>query len=118
MEHDFQAAMEDDLNTANAIAVLFDMVKAINTAFHENEVHSKDILSQCGALLKKLGGVLGILTKNISSSPDAEIEKIIEERQTARKNKDWAKADALRDQLAAMGIILEDTPLGVKWKRK
>ncbi len=118
LENDFRAAMDDDLNTANAIAVLFDMVKAINTAFHENEPHSREILNQCSELLKKLGGVLGILNKQVSTSPDAEIEQLIEQRQAARKNKDWATADAIRDRLASMDIILEDTPLGVKWKRK
>ena len=118
LENDFRAAMDDDLNTANAIAVLFDMVKAINTAFNESEPHSREILNQCSELLKKLGGVLGILNKQVSTSPDAEIEQLIEQRQAARKNKDWATADAIRDRLASMDIILEDTPLGVKWKRK
>ena len=118
LENEFKAAMDDDLNTANAIAVLFDMVKAINTAFSENEAHSKEVLERCSALLKKLGDVLGILNKDLAVNSDTEIEQLIEERQAARKQKDWAKADAIRDQLAAMDIILEDTPLGVKWKRK
>lgn len=118
-------AMEDDLNTADAIAALFEMVKLINV-FRNNVVHgtqgyeskpSHEIVRFAEGLLRELGGVLGILQKKEDKSLDAEIDALINQRQQARKEKNWKLADEIRDRLKGMGIILEDTPQGVKWKR-
>jgi len=110
-------AMEDDLNTADAIAALFDMVREINANIHATSNSSVAVIEFAENLLKELGSVLGILQKSDNDSIDSEIEKLIEKRQQARKEKNWALADSIRDQLKDMGIILEDTPQGVKWRR-
>ncbi len=112
----FTDAMDDDLNTADAISVLFELVKDINTALAENKL-SKESAQAAYDLLKELCDVLGIFKTEKSDSLEAEIEKLIEERQQARKDKNFARADEIRDKLKADGIILEDTPQGVKWKR-
>lgn len=112
----FTDAMDDDLNTADAISVLFELVKDINTALAENKL-SKESAQAAYDLLKELCDVLGIFKAEKSDSLEAEIEKLIEERQQARKDKNFARADEIRDKLKADGIILEDTPQGVKWKR-
>mgnify|MGYP003291453984 CR=1 FL=1 len=114
---DFCEAMDDDLNTGLAIATLFDLVRDINTEFTSTSVQSIADIDKCINLLKELGGVLGILQKSETESIDAEIEELIEKRQEARKNKNFALADEIRDNLKAQGIVLEDTPNGVKWKR-
>ncbi len=108
----FIAAMEDDLNTADAISVLFEMVRFINTA----EKLSFEDAEFCRSMLKELGGVLGLLQKEKSGDISAEVEALIAERAEARKAKDWAKSDEIRDKLKAMGVVLEDTRSGVKWK--
>jgi len=113
----FIEAMEDDLNTADAIAALFEMVKEINTAVNASSI-SKDIIGFSYDLLKELGGVLGILQKDKEDKLDAEIEELIKIRQQARKEKNWKLADEMRDKLKEMGILLEDTPQGVKWRRQ
>jgi len=110
-------AMEDDLNTADAIAALFDMVREINANIHATSNSSVAVIEFAENLLKELGSVLGILQKSDNDSIDSEMEKLIEKRQQARKEKNWALADSIRDQLKDMGIILEDTPQGVKWRR-
>ena len=107
----FVAAMEDDLNTADAISVLFEMVRFINSA----KDMSKSDAQCCLAALKELGGVLGLLTKETQTDISAEVEALIAERTEARKNKDWAKSDEIRDKLKDMGVVLEDTRNGVKW---
>ena len=112
----FTDAMDDDLNTADAISVLFEMVKDINTALAENNL-SKDSAQKGYDLLKELCDVLGIFKEEQSASLEDEIEKLIEERQQARKDKNFARADEIRDYLKDQGIVLEDTPQGVKWKR-
>lgn len=118
-ENSFKETMDDDLNTANAITVLFEIVKTINTAFMDEKSHSKEVLNKSLNFLKKLGNVLGIFAKEETiDSLDAEIDKKIVLRQEARKNKDWKTADAIRDELLAMDILLEDTPMGIKWRRK
>lgn len=113
----FIEAMDDDLNTADAISVLFDMVREINTSITAASSVSQETINYSSSLLRELGGVLGILQKQEESSLDAEIEELINQRQQARKDKNWKLADEIRDKLKGMGIILEDTPQGVKWKK-
>lgn len=109
----FEEAMEDDVNTADAIAVIFDLVKDINTNLSfEN---SKALLKKAYDIFSTLTGVLGLVQKRERKDLDAEIEALIEKRQQARKEKNWAVADQIRDELKARGIILEDTPQGVRW---
>jgi len=110
----FIEAMDDDLNTADGLAVIFDMVRDINSNVNENS--SKEIVKSAYDIFMELTEVLGLMYKK-EESLDSEIEKLIEERQKARKAKNWALADKIRDDLKAKGIILEDTPTGVKWKR-
>ena len=111
----FEEAMDDDFNTADALAAVFDLVKFINTNADENS--SKAYVENLFELLKKLTDVLGLIVDKKEELLDEEIENLIQERQEARKAKDFAKADAIRDDLAAKGIILEDTREGVKWKK-
>ncbi len=111
----FETAMEDDFNTADAVAAVFDLVKYSNTT--ANEDSSKEYLEKLLALLTKLTDVLGLTVERKEEMLDAEIEKLIEERQAARKAKDFARADAIRDKLLEKGIVLKDTREGVQWKR-
>lgn len=112
----FTDSMDDDINTADAISVIFDIVKYANTNIDTS--YSKDAISSLIALIRELGGVLGILCRDNSDDIlDEEIEKLIEERTTAKKNRDFQRADEIRDLLKDKGILLEDTRQGVKWKR-
>lgn len=111
----FEAAMEDDCNTADAVSAVFELVKYINT--NASSDHSGAYLQKLFDRLKTLCDVLGIQLALKEEALDADIEKMIQERQTARKNKDFARADQIRDELAQMGIILKDTREGVTWKR-
>lgn len=112
----FEQAMDDDLNTANALTAIFDLIKQINVTLTDGQ--PKAVYEGLSAKVEELIEVLGLLPKEPQGNEeDAAIEKMIEERTAARKAKDWAKADALRDQLTAMGIVLEDTPSGIRWKR-
>lgn len=112
----FEQAMEDDLNTADAISVIFEMVKLANTGL--SETSAKSVVSDVHEMIVKLCGILGIQTEVKEENLDEKIEALIAERQAARKAKNFARADEIRDQLAAEGILLEDTREGVKWKRK
>jgi len=113
----FITAMDDDLNTADGIAAVFDLVKDINTRILDKPVARAD--AQAAAdLFDELCGVLGILYNRKSNDLDAEIEALIAQRQEARKNRDWATADRIRDELKAQGIILKDTPQGVTWTKE
>ena len=111
----YEAAMEDDLNTADAIAALFELVKLCNTEADEKSTGS--FLMQLKTIVEDLCQVLGIQTEREAQLLDSEIEEMIARRQQARKDKNFALADQIRDQLADMGILLEDTREGVKWKR-
>jgi len=110
----FIEAMDDDLNTADAVSAIFDLVRDINSNINENSPRS--LVQFAYDLYMELAGVLRIVYKK-EESLDEEIEKLIEERQKARKEKNWALADKIRDDLKSRGIILEDTPQGVKWRR-
>ena len=112
---DFTNAMDDDLNTADALGILFTLVKNINKEISENA--KKEVLLRCLSLLEELCGVLGIMYDKSQDEIDGEVEQLIEQRTAARKNRDFATADKIRDQLKAMGIELEDTKDGVKWRK-
>ena len=112
----FVAAMEDDLNTADAIAALFELVRAINVYLGEG-APTKTACEKASALFGELTGVLGLLYERRQDALDAEIEAMIAARTEARKQKNWAESDRIRDELKAMNIVLEDTPQGVKWHR-
>lgn len=111
----FEKAMDDDFNTADAIAAIFDLVKYANTT--TNGDSSKAYVTALYELIVKLADVLGIVVEKKEELLDADIEALIQERQAARKERNFARADEIRDELLAKGIILEDTREGVKWKR-
>ena len=108
--------MDDDFNTADAISTIFDMVRDINTNISGDS--SKELVKICLDMIRELGAPLGILQKSTKTSLDEEIEALIQKRQQARKDRNWALADEIRDELKARGIVLEDTPQGVRWKRE
>ena len=112
---EFEKAMDDDFNTADAIAAIFELVKYANTTATAES--SKEYLRGLLDRIVKLGDVLGLILDKKEELLDADIEKPIEERQTARKAKDFARADAIRDELLEKGIILKDTREGVQWKK-
>ena len=110
-------AMEDDLNTADALGAVFELVRDLNTNVNEG-VRSKALVSHAIEVFDELVGVLGLLyNRKQKDDLDSEIEALIEQRTAARKERNWAEADRIRDELKARGIILEDTPQGVKWSR-
>ena len=108
-------AMDDDLNTADAISAIFELVKFANT--NANDASSRAFVTALKKEIVALSDVLGLQVEKKEENLDAEIEKMIEERQAARKARDFKRADEIRDELLAQGIILEDTREGVKWKR-
>ena len=112
---EFEKAMDDDFNTADAIAAIFELVKYANTTATAES--SKEYLRGLLDRIVKLGDVLGLILDKMDELLDADIEKLIEERQAARKAKDFARADAIRDELLEKGIILKDTREGVQWKK-
>ena len=111
----FIAAMEDDLNTADAIAALFELVRDINVKLGAQPARAD--VAAASELFEELTGVLGLLYDRKTELLDEDIEALIEARTAARKAKNWAEADRIRDELTAKGIVLEDTPQGVKWRR-
>ncbi len=108
----FKESMEDDLNTADAISAIFELVKEINTVTSENS--TKEFCEKELGLLTELSGVLGLLKENEKSDIPEEVSNLVEERQAARKAKDFARADEIRDELKRRGITLEDTPQGIR----
>ena len=112
----FEDAMDDDFNTADGIAALFELVKLANTTLDEHS--SKETVEYFSKAMHILCDIFGITTEKHEEVLDADIEALIEERQAARKAKNFARADEIRDQLAAMGITLKDTREGVKWSRQ
>jgi cysteinyl-tRNA synthetase len=112
----FENAMDDDCNTADAVSALFELVKFSNTTVSGES--SKEYVETIKEKILVLADVLGIVVEVEKENLDADIEAKIQERQQARKTKNFALADQIRDELLAQGIILEDTREGVKWKRK
>ncbi len=112
----FIEAMDDDLNTADGISAVFELVKDINVNVIESK--SAELIKYAIDLFDELTNVLGLVYNRDTGSLDEEIEKLIEARRNARKEKNWAEADRIRDELKAQGIVLEDTPQGVKWHRE
>ena len=111
----FNEVMDNDLNTADGISVIFDLVKFANTTTSggATKAYAKALKEE----ILRLGDVMGLILEKTPDSLDEEIEQLIEERQQARRNKDYAKADEIRDELLAKGIQLKDTREGVKWSR-
>ena len=113
----FIDAMDDDLNTADAIASIFELVRDINTNV-VGKTPSKALVEGAIAMFDELTGVLGLVYNRKTETLDSDVEALIEARTNARKEKNWAEADRIRDQLKEMGIVLEDTAQGVKWHRE
>ena len=113
----FISAMDDDLNTADAIASIFELVRDINTNV-VGKTPSKALVEGAIAMFDELTGVLGLVYNRKTETLDSDVEALIEARTNARKEKNWAEADRIRDQLKEMGIVLEDTAQDVKWHRE
>ncbi len=111
----FEKAMDDDFNTADAVAAIFELVKYSNTQV--NETSSRALAETLLTELKELADILGLIVDRQEELLDADVEALIEERQTARKERNFARADEIRATLLEQGIVLEDTREGVKWKR-
>ncbi|MBO5360317.1 MAG: cysteine--tRNA ligase [Clostridia bacterium] len=111
----FITAMDDDLNTADAIAAVFELVRDINTAIAAGA--NKTTLELASKAFDELTDVLGLVYNRSKANLDDEVEALIAQRAQARKDKNWALADEIRDKIKAMGIVLEDTPQGVKWHK-
>ena len=115
----FVAAMEDDFNTADAISVIFELVREANSASASDKAPTRALCAETLRFLDELTGVLGLLYGGDEADDGfaEKVESLIAQRAEARKAKNWAEADRLRDEIKAMGVILEDTPQGAKWKK-
>jgi cysteinyl-tRNA synthetase len=111
----FEAAMEDDFNTADAVSAIFELVKYANT--HVTDQSSKELVEKIYQMMQNLMNILGVDLTTEEDDLDAHVQEMIAKRQQARKDKDFALADQIRDQLLAEGIQLLDTREGVKWKK-
>ncbi len=111
----FESCMDDDINTADAVSAIFELVKFANTEVHEKS--SKAFAEAVKQEIVSLCDILGLIADRKEETLDSDIENLIAQRQEARKTKDFAMADEIRDQLTKMGIVLEDTREGVKWKK-
>lgn len=114
----FEAAMDDDLNTADALSVVFDMVRDINTLINDGQTHSHQMTTHFLSQFNVYSQVLGLFGQKKDEALEDEIAALIQQRQQARKAKNFQEADRIRDLLKEQGILLEDTPQGVKWKRE
>ena len=113
-------ALDDDFNTADAISVIFELVRESNTIASGADA-TKKFAKATLETLNELADILGLFYSDKAdelAGLDAEVENLIKARDTARKEKNWEEADKIRDKLNAMGIVLEDTPQGVKWRKK
>jgi cysteinyl-tRNA synthetase len=117
LKQQFHEKMQDDFNTPDAITVVFDLVSETNHYLQQNTVLQAH-LQQIDELFQQMNEVLGILAKTNQELLDAEVEQLIHERTEARTAKNWARADEIRDLLQQQGILLEDTPQGMRWRRK
>jgi cysteinyl-tRNA synthetase len=115
-KQEFENAMDDDFNTANAISVLFDITKEANQYIQQDQTQAK-VIDAFQAAMETFLHILGLEAWSKDELLDEEIEALIEERNEARKSRNFARADEIRDQLKEKNIILEDTPQGVRWKR-
>jgi cysteinyl-tRNA synthetase len=117
--HDFEAAMDEDLNTAEALAAIFEYLREANSAMDQMQFRAEDAQAAL-QLLAQFDQVFDVLKPTVTDSglSEAEIEQLVQERVNAKKRRDFARADAVRNQLLEMGVILEDTRDGVRWKRK
>ncbi|MDR2939498.1 MAG: cysteine--tRNA ligase, partial [Clostridiales bacterium] len=114
---EFEEAMDDDFNTADAISSIFELVRFINSNVNENS--SKEFITGLTAKLEGLCNVLGIeYKKQGQAGGEPAIEALIEERAQAKKNKDFNKADGIRNKLLEMGVVIEDTRMGTRWSYK
>jgi len=122
MESKFVEAMDDDLNTPVALSTLFLLAKSVNIYLNDNELKNEEIMNEILGFYKKYGSdILGLKFSSKKETntilEDKEVDKMISDRELARKNKEWQKADKIREQLKSMGIILEDTAEGIRWKK-
>ena len=113
----FCAAMDDDFNTADAVSVIFELVREINAAVNPNAHPTKALAESCRSVYLELSDVLGIPFIQHKDELSEEQQALFEARKEARKAKNWAESDRIRDELKAQGILVEDTPQGMKWKR-
>jgi cysteinyl-tRNA synthetase len=113
----FEAGMNEDLNTSKALAAVFEFRRDANSAMDAGEFGQEDRVAVL-ELISRIDSVLRVLGKEEQQILDPEIEAKIEERNAARRSRDFKLADQIRDELAANGVLLEDTPQGTKWKRK
>jgi cysteinyl-tRNA synthetase len=113
----FESAMDDDLNTSAALAALFDLLKEGNTALSSSSITEGDARTFRDAV-ERMNSVFGVFGKGEKLVLDEEVERLIQERTEARARRDFERSDAIRDELDARGIVLEDTPTGTRWKRK
>jgi cysteinyl-tRNA synthetase len=114
---EFEAGLDDDLNTSVALAALHNLMREVNTALRDHAVladNKRELLD----LLDRFDSVLSVLGQDEAAMLDAEVQTLIDERQEARRRRDFARADEIRDQLSSRGITLEDTKDGVRWKRR
>ena len=109
---DFTEAMDDDLNTADAISALFELARDINSNLNAQTAPSKELCEFALGLYKELADVLGLLYTEKKNAVDDDVQKLIDLRTQARKEKNWAEADRIRDELKAKGITIKDTPQG------
>ena len=113
----FEEAMDDDLNTPAALGALFDLVKEANRALSSSSLTKEDA-GEIAGTIERLNTVFGVFGQTEAVMLDGDVEKLITERREARARRDFARSDAIRDELDAQGIVLEDTPAGTRWRRK
>lgn len=115
----FTASMDDDFNTAGALGEIFELVRAVNVHLTERGDMDREALEASKEFIDGVNAVMGIFAEQSETGSEAEdIEKLLAERSAARKAKDFARSDAIRDELAARGITIEDTPQGTRWKKQ
>jgi cysteinyl-tRNA synthetase len=117
-EERFLSAMDDDFNTADALGVIFDLARSLNIYLKESHPYNKDILGAALKFYQDFNAIFEVLEIGEKQTLDDEISVLIARRDEARAAKDWATSDRIRDELAARGIVLEDTPHGTRWKKK